>query len=49
MDTTSDDTNDFPQTHTELSYEEWRDSMISKAKALLKAKTQQQNQMDQSN
>lgn len=47
MDTSPDDANGNRQTHTELSYEEWRNQMIAKAKQIIAtAKTQQHNQMD---
>lgn len=46
MDTSPDDANDNQQIHTELAYEEWRDCMIAQAKAMIKAETQKQNQMN---
>lgn len=37
MDTTSNDANDDRSAQVEVPYEEWRDSMIAKAKAMLAA------------
>lgn len=44
MDTASDEADDSQQAQTEIPYEEWRDSMIAKAEAMLALE-----KMDQAN